>query len=100
MLLLDRIRSGRTLQRQDIEPPLHDPLALTEKSVSSQIDAVAFVVEGLGDTADGIGRLADNRADIRTLEKLVGSREPRGTGTGNNGNPRHARTLLKPDPGT
>ncbi len=93
MSLLHRIRRRRPLQRQDVEPPLHDPLVLGEEAMPADIDAVTLVVEGLGDAADGIGGLQHDHARIRALQQLVGCRQACWPGTGDDGGLLHRRTL-------
>ena len=44
----------------------------------ANVDAVALVVDGLGDAADVAGHLEDDRFDAALLQKLIGGGQARG----------------------
>jgi hypothetical protein len=62
----------RLLQGQNLQPPFHHAVGLGEEAVAADVDAVAFVDHGAGDSAQYVGFLQHHRMDIGALEQLVG----------------------------
>jgi len=93
MLLFRSIGRRVPLERQDVEPPIHHTLTFAEEPVAADVDAVALVIVRLRDATDGIGRLENDRMDIRTLEKFIGCSESCGPGSGNDSYFWHERIM-------
>ncbi len=68
-----------------LQPPVHDPVALGEKAVSAEIDAVAAIVHGAGDAANLIAHLNHNGANIGAGKQFVGGGEPGRPGADDDG---------------
>ena len=54
------------LHRHDVQPPLHHAVRLREEAMSADIDAIAFVSNSPGNTADIVALFQNKRHYVRT----------------------------------
>jgi len=80
-----RIGGGGSLQWQDVEPPIHDAVGFREETVTSDVDTIAAVVYGSGQTSQIRALFEDERLDIGACEKFVSGRQPGRPSTNDDG---------------
>ena len=81
VLICNRQRRVGLSWRQKAKPPLHDAVGLGEKTVTTDINTVAVVIDRTRQTAHIAAHFKHNRFHVGTGEQLVRRGQSRRTGT-------------------
>ena len=61
----------RSLEGQHFQPPLHDAIGLGKEAVTANVNAVAFVIDGAGNSAHAVAFFKNDWLDISAGEQFV-----------------------------